>query len=166
MNEKLKPCPKCSGKSASLMRYVIDSTNSKKCILKCRLCGFATPEQNTESEAVNFWNDMAQSPAKKLAQLVQDMRNTQKRYFKTRDKDALIESKRLEAQVDKYAAEILQMDDSEMKDLLSPLHIENDVEAVNVEALADILEWLSSAVKLSNGSGVRLFAKSVGEAKS
>ena len=56
------------------------------------------------------------------------MRNSQKRYFKTRDKDALIESKRLEAQVDKYAAEILQMDDSKMKDLLSPMHIENDIE--------------------------------------
>ncbi len=49
---------------------------------------------------------------RKFAERVKVMREWQKRYFETRDKDVLIESKRLEAQVDKYAAEILEEADN------------------------------------------------------
>lgn len=66
----------------------------------------------------------------------------------------------------KSEAKLTDTNKPEMKDLLTPMQIQNDMDAVNVESLAVILEWLSSAIKLSNGSGVRLFAKSVGEARS
>ncbi|MBQ6773937.1 MAG: hypothetical protein IJP48_07765 [Synergistaceae bacterium] len=162
----LNPCRKCGSVSIALKSYKTDSVDTEKFSAECRLCGNQTPFFNTEAEAINFWNNTSQNPAKKLAQLVQDMRDSQKRYFKTRDKDALIESKRLEAQVDKYVSDIMQSNEPEMKDLLTPMQIQNDMDAVNVESLAVILEWLASAVKHSNGSGVRLFAKSVGEARS
>lgn len=43
-----------------------------------------------------------------FAMLVKNMRNKQKEYFKTRAKDTLIESKQLEAAVDKRIAELLK----------------------------------------------------------
>ena len=43
-----------------------------------------------------------------FANLVKQMRAFQKQYFKTRDKDVLIESKRLENLVDKSVVEILK----------------------------------------------------------
>ena len=43
-----------------------------------------------------------------LADLVEKMREAQKNYFKTRDKDSLDISKRLESQVDKILAERLE----------------------------------------------------------
>ena len=44
----------------------------------------------------------------KYVQLVNDMRKSQKEYFKTRSKDSLVKSKGLEAQIDTQNAEILQ----------------------------------------------------------
>lgn len=43
-----------------------------------------------------------------FADIVQKMREAQKNYFKTRDKDSLDISKRLESQVDKILAERLE----------------------------------------------------------
>lgn len=105
----LNICRKCGSVSIALKFYEVKDTAIYSA--KCNLCGNETPYFKTEAEAINFWNKNNMShnySAKELAQLVQAMRNSQKRYFKTRDRDVLIESKRLEAQVDKYAAEILE----------------------------------------------------------
>ncbi len=45
-----------------------------------------------------------------FAILVRNMRNKQKEYFKTRARDTLIDSKKLEAAVDKRVAELLKED--------------------------------------------------------
>ena len=42
---------------------------------------------------------------KQFIELVREMRNAQKEYFKTRDKDVLLKSKELERKVDSFLAQ-------------------------------------------------------------